>query len=135
LKAFTPMVEGYLAAVDYEAPDVDLDYKQRRSDYLSGGTTYEEFATGYLGDLHRKLPEGADLYIANIENTLLQQMQFGAVRRAALCGAQGAGAALSGDPSRQHKRIMEAYVNQLSGLNNDVRTWVHSVESHGQDIR
>jgi hypothetical protein len=40
-----------------------------------------------------------------------------------MSGATGASASLTGDSAQQYRRIMEAYVSQLGGFNNEIRVW------------
>jgi raffinose/stachyose/melibiose transport system substrate-binding protein len=126
LKPFAPRIEGYSASIEYEGPGAELAYAQMSVEYLSGKVGYDEFVAGFMQAFHRELPAGVTETIRNNDQTLNQQMRFGAIRRAALAGASGAAAAMSGESAAQYKRIMEAYVTQLGGRDSDIRDWMEN---------
>jgi raffinose/stachyose/melibiose transport system substrate-binding protein len=123
LKPFAPRIEGFNPTVQYEGPGVELTYGQMRPEFLSGKIPYDEFVDTMEETYRRESPKGIYEYMKNNEQTLIQQMRAAALRRADMLGAVGASASLTGDSSAQYKRIMEAYVSQLGGFNNEIRVW------------
>jgi len=127
LRPFAPHIEGYSPSIEYASPGAELAYDQTSLLYLSGKISYEEFAEELQAAYRRDGPVGVDEYFKNNEQTLDQQMRFAALRRAAISGAEGAAAVLTGDSETQYRRIMEAYVAQLGTRNNEVRIWAENV--------
>ncbi len=127
LKPFTPRVEGYPKVLEYYGTNTKLDYDQQSPLYLSGNKTYDEFVKDYMKDYRQDMPLGVDSYYRSLEQTLDQQLQFAALRRAALTGAAGAADAITGEPQVQLKRILEAYASQRNARDHEVRTWVDNV--------
>jgi raffinose/stachyose/melibiose transport system substrate-binding protein len=120
---FAPRVEGYLEALQFDVPGAELEYNQIYPLYLDGIISYEQFAKDLWAAYRRELPAGVREEIRNIGNTMAEQLRFGSLRRAALAGAEGAGAGITGDALTQFRRIMEGYVAQLGTRDNDVKTW------------
>ncbi len=126
LKPFAPRIEGYSTALNYDGPGVELAYNQALPLYLSGKISYEDFAEGLYEAYRRDAPHGVREFIRNNEQTLAQQMRFAAVRRAAIAGAPGAEAAMSGDSELQYKSLIEVYVTQVASRANEIRVWAES---------
>jgi raffinose/stachyose/melibiose transport system substrate-binding protein len=131
LRPFAPRIEGYTAAVEYEAPgDVALAFRQKRPLYLNGDIPYEEFVDEFMESVYRDLPRGVDDLQINVDRTIEDQMRSAAVRRAALTGVAGARGALTGDPETQLVRILDGLVSQLTGRYHDVGVWETSRRRH-----
>ncbi len=128
LRPFAPRIEGFSPSIEYEGPGAELAYSQATPDYLSGKISYEELAEELVRAYHRDGPLGVDEYFKNNEQTLDQQMRFAALRRAAIAGAEGATAVLTGDSEMQYKRIIEAYVAQLGVRNSEIGIWAENVK-------
>lgn len=133
LEPFTPRIEGYGETLEYEAPGTAMSYEQILPAYLSGKLTYEEFAERYMGRYRRELPDqGVPDHIRDLDQTLDSQLRFGTIRRAAISGALGADAILTGDPEEQQLRIMEAFVGQRALRDHEVRVWVENARYYQQ---
>jgi len=133
LEPFTPRIEGYAETLEYEAPGTAMSFTQILPTYLSGKKSYEQFAEDYMGAYRRELPDqGMPDHVRDLSQTLESQMRFGAIRRAAISGAVGADAMLTGDPEEQHVRIMEAFVGQRALRDHEVRVWVDNVRYYRQ---
>ena len=131
LEPFSPRVQGYPWVMDFYGPaGTQLDFEQQEPLYLSGEKTFEQFVTDYMKEYYHDLPMGMDSNYRNMEQTLSQQLQFAALRRAALNGAIGAREAITGTPELQLKRIMEAYGSQRNGRDHDMAVWVDNVRQY-----
>jgi raffinose/stachyose/melibiose transport system substrate-binding protein len=124
LKPFAPRIEGYSPTIQYEGPGVELTYGQMVPEFLSGKIDYDKFVAVMSSAYRRESPGGVYEYMKNSEQTLTQQMRAAALRRADMSGAAGASASLTGDSAEQYRRIMEAYVSQLGGFDNEIAVWV-----------
>ena len=124
LKPFAPRIEGYTPSVMYDGPGVEMAYEQLLKEYLGGKADYKEFVGALEKAYRRETPGGVEQELRNGEQTLAQQMRFAALQRAALSGAPGVAAAVTGDSRLQYKRIMEAHVTQIGSRFNDIRVWV-----------
>lgn len=133
LAPFKPRIEGYSPALEYEAPNMQLSYEQLRPLFLQRKIAYDEFAERYVEALRRKLPEGVEDHVRNMQQTMQSQMRFAAVRRAAMNDVPGAAAALVGDPQAQYRRILEAFAGQLGAHDHEVRVWVDSVVRYREE--
>lgn len=132
LKPFEPIIEGYSPTIEYAGPGAELAYDQTLPLYLSGSLDYEKFVEGMMKAYRRELPSGIQTEVRNNEQTLLQQLRFAALRRAANSGAAGVSAVVTGESERQYQRIMEAYVAQLGVRDNDVGVWVQNSQVTSQ---
>jgi len=135
LEPFTPRVEGYSNTLEFYGPNTKLAYDQQSPLYLSGDRSYEEFVERYMKQFRQDLPTGVDDIYRDMEQTLQQQLQFAALRRAALSGAPGALDALTGEPQTQLKRILEAYAAQRNARDHEIRVWVDNVKQQTQSER
>jgi hypothetical protein len=129
---FVPRVAGFDVGLEY---DVCLGmaraFGQLQPMHLDSGArmTYDEFAAEYMRRLYEKLPADIVSSIGDQDNATAQQLEFGVLRRAALCGALGADAAVkAGDLTAQYRRIMEAYVRAMGNRDNDIRAWLNAVK-------
>ncbi len=134
LEPFTPRVEGYAQTVEFEAPGTAMSFRHTLPVFLAGTHDYETFVDRYMASFRRELPDqGVPEHIRDMNRTLDQQKRYGSIRRAAISGAAGADAILTGDPAEQHMRIMEAYVGQRASRDHEVHTWVeHARYYHEQ---
>jgi raffinose/stachyose/melibiose transport system substrate-binding protein len=132
LEPFAPHVEGYSVGLLYVGPNTQIDFTQLLPLYLIGKKTYQEFVDAYMDAFRRKTPEGAQDYVRNLNQTLDQQMRSAAVRRAAMNGAPGAAAMITGQPADEYKRIVEAYVTQITARDHEVRVWVDNAKLYDQ---
>lgn len=130
LKPFKPRVVGYSNAIEYEAPNTGLPFRQQLPLYLSRKKEYEEFVDDYMSSYRRRLPDGVADHIHSMNDTMDSQMRFAALRRAALNEAPGAEANMVGDPGQQYKRILEAYAGQLNERYHETRIWVEHAKKY-----
>jgi raffinose/stachyose/melibiose transport system substrate-binding protein len=124
LKPFRPRVEGFSSALEYYGPNTKLAYDQHEPLYLSGAQDYQLFVKEYVKEYRPDLEKGVDDHIRDMEQTLDQQLRFAGLRRAALVGAPGATDAVTGEASKQLRRIIEAYGGQRNARDHAIRVWL-----------
>ncbi len=135
LEPFKPRVEGYSIGLQYEAPNTTISYTQKLPRYLSHELDYDQFVDDYMEAFRRRLPGagGVQKYVSDLQHTLRAQMRRAATRRAAINGAVGATATITGQPAHQYRRIVEAYATQSNSLDHEVKLWVEHAKLRQQE--